>query len=82
MWIWLLSNIAGCVVGDAVASWFEKTTLGRWFYKKLDNTCNWAAKRYGIEILKNEDKWREKYPNIATQMKILEERIKLLERDK
>ena len=82
MWIWLLSNIAGCVVGDAVASWFEKTTLGRWFYKKLDNTCNWAAKRYGIEILKNEDKWREKYPNIATQLKILEERITHLERDK
>ena len=82
MWIWLLSNIAGCVVGDAVASWFEKTTLGRWFYKKLNNTCNWAAKRYGIEILKNEDKWREKYPNIATQLKILEERITHLERDK
>ena len=82
MWIWLLSNIAGCVVGDAVAKWFEKTTLGRWFYKKLNNTCNWAAKRYGIEILKNEDKWREKYPNIATQLKILEERITHLERDK
>ena len=37
MWIWLLSNIAGCVVGDAVAKWFEKTALGRWFYKKLDS---------------------------------------------
>ena len=43
---------------------------------------NWAAKRYGIEILKSEDKWRQKYPNIATLIKILEERIKLLERDK
>ena len=82
MWIWLLSNIAGCIVGDAVATWFEKTALGRWFYKKLDNICNWAAKRYGIEILKSEDKWRQKYPNIAIQLKILEERVKLLERDK
>ena len=65
MWFWIVSSIAGSILGSATNSWFEKTALGRWFYKKVENIYNWAAKRYGFEVLKSEEKWKKKYPNIC-----------------
>ena len=46
----------------------------------MDNIYNWAANRYGLEILKSEDKWRKKYPNIAKKMDDLEQRLHKLEK--
>ena len=46
----------------------------------MDSTYNWAANRYGLEILKAEDKWRKKYPNVAKKMNELEQRIETLEK--
>ena len=80
MWFWAISAIAGSILGSASSAWFEKTAMGRWFYKKVDNIYNWAAKRYGLEILKSEDKWRKKHPNVAKKMDDLEERIEELEK--
>jgi len=59
MWFWLISNMAGAILGSATAAWFEKTKMGRWFFKKVEQVYNWAAKRYGFQILKSEDKWRK-----------------------
>ena len=53
--------------------------MGRWFYKKIENVYNWAAERYGFEVLKAEDKWRKKYPNVAKKMDELERRLQDLE---
>ena len=80
MWFWLISSIAGSILGSATSTWFEKTALGRWFYDKVHRLYNWAAERYGFQILKAEDKWRKKYPNIANKMDELESRIKELEK--
>ena len=33
MWFWLLSAIAGSIIGGATDSWFRETKLGIWFYK-------------------------------------------------
>ena len=46
----------------------------------MDNIYNWAANRYGLEILKSEDKWRKKYPNISKKMDDLEQRLHKLEK--
>ena len=79
-WVaWVVKSIAGSILGNATSKWFEKTAMGRWFYKKMDNTYNWAANRYGFEILKSEDKWKKKYPNAAKKIDDLEKRIKKLE---
>tara|TARA_B100000123_G_scaffold240280_1_gene193380 strand:- start:785 stop:1081 length:297 start_codon:yes stop_codon:yes gene_type:complete len=75
----MISAISGSILGSATSSWFEKTAMGRWFYKKMDNIYNWAADRYGLEVLKSEDKWRKKYPNIANKMDDLERRLHKLE---
>ena len=79
MWFWMISAISGSILGSATSSWFEKTAMGRWFYLKMDNIYNWAADRYGLEVLKSEDKWRKKYPNIANKMDDLERRLHKLE---
>ena len=54
--------------------------MGRWFYKKIENVYNWAAERYGFEVLKAEDKWRKKYPNVAKKMDELERRLQEVEK--
>lgn len=80
MWFWLVKSITGSVLGNATANWFKDTSSGRWFYTKTEQVYNWAANRYGFEILKSEDKWKSKYPNIANKMDELESRIKKLEK--
>ena len=35
MWFWLISAIAGSILGNAVDSWFSETKLGIWFYGKV-----------------------------------------------
>ena len=79
MWFWIVSSITGSILGSATSSWFEKTAMGRWFNRKMENIYNWAADRYGLEVLKSEDKWRKKYPNIAKKMDDLEQRLHKLE---
>jgi len=80
MWFWAISSIAGSILGSASSAWFEKTAMGRWFYKKIENVYNWAAERYGFEVLKAEDKWRKKYPNVAKKMDELEQRLQEVEK--
>ena len=80
----MISAISGSILGSATSSWFENTAMGRWFFTKMDNIYNWAADRYGLEVLKSEDKWRKKYPNIAKKIDELERQVKNLsnKRDK
>jgi len=79
---WMLTSIAGSILGSATSAWFEKTAMGRWFYKKIENINNWAAERYGFEILKAEDAWRKKYPNVARKLDELEAQIEELRNER
>ena len=80
MWIWIISAIAGSILGSATDSWFAETKLGVWFYKKVDNVCTWTSKKLHIKILNEEDKWRKKYPRITKQFDDYELRINNLEK--
>ena len=82
MWFWLISNIAGSILGSAADTWFADTKLGRWFYKKVDDVASWASKKLGLKVLQDENNWRKKYPNVSTKLDDLEARIKQLEGDK
>ena len=75
MWFWLISSIAGSILGGAADSWFADTKLGKWFYKKIDGISTWAVNKLGIQILKDEENWKRKYPNIAKYLHTLEKRI-------
>ena len=82
MWFFLISNIAGSILGSAANSWFADTKLGKWFYKKVDDVSTWASKKLGLKILKDENNWKTKYPNVAEKIETLEARIKKLEKEK
>ena len=80
MWFWVISSIAGSILGSAADSWFADTKLGKWVYKKVDQVAGWSASKLGIKILQDENNWRNKYPNIANKMDDLETRLSKLER--
>ncbi len=82
MWFFLISNIAGSILGSAANSWFAETKLGMWFYKKVDDVSTWASKKLGLKILKDENNWKTKYPNVAAKVEELEARIMKLEKEK
>ena len=82
MWFWLISSIAGSILGRAADTRFADTELGRWFYKKVHDVASWASKKLGLKVLQDENNWRKKYPNVSTKLDDLEARIKQLEGDK
>ena len=75
MWFWLVSSIAGSILGSAADSWFADTKMGRLFYNKVDQIATWSADKLGVKILQDEDKWRTKYPNISKKLDELEARL-------
>ena len=80
MWFWAISAIAGSILGSATDSWFRDTKLGVWFYVKMDSLYTWAAKRYGLKLITDEQKRMAKFPELAKRLDSIEARIRLLER--
>ena len=78
---WIIGSITSSIIGMAVESWFADTKLGVWFYKKVDNVSTWASKKLGLKILKDEQNWKTKYPNVAVKIEELEARINELEKE-
>ena len=68
MWFFLISSIAGSIIGSAADSWFADTKLGVWFYKKVDNVSTWASKKLGLKVLADEENWKMKYPNVSLKI--------------
>ena len=79
MWFWLISAIAGSIIGSATDSWFRDTKLGIWFYNKVDQLYTWASKRYNIQILTDEQKRMKKFPELSDRLCKSEERVRKLE---
>ena len=82
MWFWIISSIAGSILGSAADSWFADTKMGRWVYNKVDQIATWSADKLGVKILQDEDKWREKYPNISKKLDELEARLDSMDKYK
>ena len=79
MWFWLISAIAGSILGNAVDSWFSETKLGIWFYGKVADISGWAAKKLKLQTLSREEAWKKRHPNIAKKVDELNKRVKYLE---
>ena len=75
MWFWLVSSIAGAILGQSTNAWFRKTKMGDWFYKKVDQCYNWAAKRYDLDVLTKEQKLVKKFPVLMKRIDKLEKRL-------
>ena len=82
MWFFLISNIAGSILGSATNSWFADTKLGIWFYKKVENVSTSASKKLWLKVQKDENNWKKKYPNVSKKLDLLEARLEKLEKEK
>jgi hypothetical protein len=78
MWFFIISSVAGSILGMAAEGWFADTRLGIWFYKKVDDILTWANNSLGLKILQEERKWKNKYPHIATDYTTMSDNIKIL----
>ena len=76
MWFWLISAIAGSIIGSATDSWFRDTKMGVWFYAKIDQLYTWASKRDGIKILTDEEKRMKKFRQLEQRLQRIETIIK------
>ena len=82
MWFFLISNIAGSILGSAADTWFAATKLGIWFYDKVDDVSTWASKKLGLKVLQDEGNWKKKYPNVSKKLDKLEARLEKIEKEK
>ena len=82
MWFFIISNIAGSILGSAADSWFADTKLGTWFYKKVDDVASWASQKLGLKVLQDEENWKAKHPHVSEKIDRLEARLEQLEEDK
>ena len=80
MWFWLISAIAGSIIGSATESWFRDTKLGIWFYNKVDRIYTWANKKYGFKLLTDEEDRMKKFPQLSKRLETLESQIKQIQR--
>tara|TARA_B100000959_G_scaffold206704_1_gene216815 strand:- start:62 stop:310 length:249 start_codon:yes stop_codon:yes gene_type:complete len=81
VWLFLISNITGSILGMVANSWFADTKMGVWFYDKADDVLTWVSIKLRLKILKDENNWETKYPNVAMKIKDLEERLNKLEKE-
>ena len=75
MWFFLVKSMLGAIIGQSTNTWFKKTKMGMWFYKKIDTCYNWAAKRYNIDVLTKEVKEIKKFPALTAKIDKLEEQV-------
>ena len=76
MWFWLIKSITGSIIGNASAEWFKKTKLGVWFFNKVDTLYNWAAEKYNIKVLTEEEKQMAKFPMLQKRLNDIEKQLK------
>ena len=69
----ILKSILGSLIGSSFYKWFEKTKFGIWFQQYVDNTLQYIAEKYDIELAKKDAKFRKQYPLIADRLDALEE---------
>ena len=81
MWFFLISSIAGSILGNATDSWFADTKLGIWVYDKVDDVSTWASKKLGLKVLQDEGNWKKKYPNVSKKLDELEARLEKIEKE-
>ena len=83
-WLIILSlkAILSSIIGSSFYQWFQKTKMGIWFQKKVDNFMQYLAVKYNIEVAKKDAKFRKQFPLIADKLDAMEKEITKLKKKK
>ena len=64
------------VIGSSFYNWFQGTKLGIWFQQYVNNTMQYLADKYDLELAKKDSKFRKQYPLILARLEELEKKVK------
>jgi hypothetical protein len=67
-----LKSILSSIIGSSFYQWFQGTTMGIWFQKKVDQYMEYFAVKYDLELAKKDAKFRKQYPLQADRLDHLE----------
>lgn len=83
-WLFILTlkAILSGIIGSSFYAWFKNTKVGVWFQVKMNNSMEWVAKRYDIEIASREEKWLAQYPLLGNRIVKLEKEVATLKKKK
>ena len=71
-----LKSILSSIIGSSFYNWFQKTKFGIGFQKYVDNSIQYIANKYDLELAKKDAKFRKQYPLILARIEELEEKVK------
>ena len=71
-----LKSMLSSVIGSSFYNWFQGTKLGIWFQQYLNNTMQYLADKYDLELAKKDSKFRKQYPLILARLEELEKKVK------
>jgi len=63
-----LKSILSSIIGSSFYQWFQGTTMGIWFQKKVDQYMEYFAEKYDLELAKKDAKFRKQYPLAAQRL--------------
>lgn len=72
-----LRSILSSIIGSSFYQWFQGTTAGIWFQKKVDSFMQYLADKYDIEIAKKDAKFEKQYPLMHQRILEIERRLKI-----
>jgi|TARA_B110000977_G_C10820785_1_gene394118 hypothetical protein len=71
-----LKSMLSSVIGSSFYNWFQGTKLGIWFQQYVNNTMQYLADKYDLELAKKDSKFRKQYPLILARLEELEKKVK------
>ncbi len=71
-----LKSILSSIIGSSFYNWFQGTKLGIWFQQYVNNTMQYLADKYDLELAKKDSKFRKQYPLILARIEELENKLK------
>tara|TARA_B110000858_G_scaffold42225_1_gene48324 strand:- start:408 stop:647 length:240 start_codon:yes stop_codon:yes gene_type:complete len=71
-----LKSMLSSVIGSSFYNWFQGTKLGIWFQQYVNNTMQYLADKYDLELAKKDSKFRKQYPLILARIEELEKKVK------
>jgi hypothetical protein len=71
-----LKSILSSIIGSSFYNWFQKTKFGIWFQQYVDNSLQYIANKYDLELAKKDAKFRKQYPLILARIEELEKKLK------
>ena len=72
MYWFLIKSIVSAVLGSQFYKWYASTKIGIYFQNRIDQFLEYIAKKYDINLMKKELKFKRDYPLIMERLEKLE----------